>query len=135
MNLIRLERLNFDNQFTQNLPADLNAVNSRRQVRNACYSRVMPTKVADPKLIAWSPEVAELLNLDGDSFATSDAAEVFGGNRVLSGMDPFAMCYGGHQFGNWAGQLGDGRAINLGEVLNNRNQRWMLQLKGAGPTP
>ena len=130
-----LEGLNFDNTFTQNLPADPNAFNSRRQVRNACYSRVMPTKVADPKLIAWSREVAELLDIDGDPFATNVAGEVFGGNRVLSGMDPFAMCYGGHQFGNWAGQLGDGRAINLGEVLNHRDRRWMLQLKGAGPTP
>jgi uncharacterized protein YdiU (UPF0061 family) len=50
-------------------------------------------------------------------------------------MDPFAMCYGGHQFGNWAGQLGDGRAINLGEIVNKDNRRWTLQLKGAGPTP
>lgn len=130
-----LNNLNFDNQFTRNLPADPNAVNSRRQVRNACYSRVLPTRVADPKLIAWSKEVAELLDIDGDPFASIDAANVFGGNHVLSGMDPFAMCYGGHQFGNWAGQLGDGRAINLGEVLNRRGQRWMLQLKGAGPTP
>ena len=130
-----LNSLNFDNQFTRNLPADPNAVNSRRQVRNACYSRVQPTSVADPKLIAWSREVAELLEIEGDPFASSDVAQVFGGNRVLPGMDPFAMCYGGHQFGNWAGQLGDGRAINLGEVLNRRGQRWMLQLKGAGPTP
>jgi uncharacterized protein YdiU (UPF0061 family) len=61
-------------------------------------------------------------------------AQVFGGNQVLEGMDPFAMCYGGHQFGNWAGQLGDGRAINLAEV-EGRSGRWMLQLKGAGPTP
>jgi uncharacterized protein YdiU (UPF0061 family) len=50
-------------------------------------------------------------------------------------MEPFAMCYGGHQFGHWAGQLGDGRAINLGEVVNAQGERWMLQLKGAGPTP
>jgi uncharacterized protein YdiU (UPF0061 family) len=50
-------------------------------------------------------------------------------------MDPYAMCYGGHQFGNWAGQLGDGRAINLGEVINHTGQRWAMQLKGAGPTP
>jgi len=50
-------------------------------------------------------------------------------------MQPHASCYGGHQFGNWAGQLGDGRAINLGEVLNKRGERWVLQLKGAGPTP
>ena len=135
MTFSRLEHLHFDNQFTQNLPADPNATNSRRQVRNACYSRVMPTTVSDPKLIAWSREVAELLDIDGDPFATSVAGEVFGGNRVLSGMDPFAMCYGGHQFGNWAGQLGDGRAINLGEVVSSRDRRWMLQLKGAGPTP
>jgi len=60
---------------------------------------------------------------------------VFGGNRLLPGMEPFAMCYGGHQFGNWAGQLGDGRAINLGEVVNRRGEHWTLQLKGAGPTP
>lgn len=131
MKFSQLERLNFDNQFTQNLPADVNPVSSRRQVRNACYSRVLPTKVTDPKLIAWSREVAELLDLDDDPFATTEAGEVFGGNRVLAGMDPFAMCYGGHQFGNWAGQLGDGRAINLGEVVNSRNRRWTLQLKGG----
>ncbi len=130
-----LDSLRFDNQFVLNLPTDPNPVNSRRQVRNACYSRVMPTKVADPKLIAWSREVARLLNIDCDPFETDDASVVFGGNRILAGMDPFAMCYGGHQFGNWAGQLGDGRAINLGEVVNDRDQRWMLQLKGAGPTP
>ena len=53
----------------------------------------------------------------------------------MAGMDPHACCYGGHQFGNWAGQLGDGRAINLGEVLNAHGERWMLQLKGAGLTP
>ena len=135
MKHVELDSLKFDNQFVHNLPADLNAVNSRRQVRNACYSRVLPTPVSDPKLIAWSREVADLLNIDGDPFASGDVANVFGGNQVLSGMDPFAMCYGGHQFGNWAGQLGDGRAINLGEVVNNRNQRWALQLKGAGPTP
>lgn len=129
------DRLNFDNQFTRNLPADPNSVNSRRQVHNACYSRVLPTKMADPKLIAWSKEVAELLDIEGDPFLSGDAAEVFSGNRILPDMDPFAMCYGGHQFGNWAGQLGDGRAINLGEVLNSREQRWMLQLKGGGPTP
>ena len=129
------ECLNFDNKFTRNLPADPNAFNSRRQVRNACYSRVMPTKVSDPKLIAWSREVAELLDIGGDPFATSAVGEVFGGNRVLAGMDPFAMYYGGHQFGNWAGQLGDGRAVNLGEVLDRQDRRWMLQLKGAGPTP
>lgn len=61
--------------------------------------------------------------------------QIFSGNQLLPGMDPYACCYGGHQFGNWAGQLGDGRAINLGEVVNRHGERWALQLKGAGPTP
>ncbi|RYZ64637.1 MAG: YdiU family protein, partial [Proteobacteria bacterium] len=60
---------------------------------------------------------------------------VLGGNRVTSGMRPYASCYGGHQFGNWAGQLGDGRAITLGEVENTRGDTWEMQLKGAGRTP
>ncbi|WP_164103195.1 protein adenylyltransferase SelO [Candidatus Laterigemmans baculatus] len=130
-----LDSLTFDNRFTGELPADPEAANYRRQVIGACYSRVAPTRVARPRLIAHSREVAELLNLRIDSSNAAQVAEVFSGNRLLPGMDPFAMCYGGHQFGNWAGQLGDGRAINLGEVRNGRGERWTLQLKGAGPTP
>lgn len=130
-----LDELRFDNRFTRLLPGDSEARNFRRQVQQACYSRVMPTPVAAPKLVAYSHEVCELLELDIATTGEQAMADVFGGNRVLPGMDPLAMCYGGHQFGNWAGQLGDGRAINLGEVVNSRGQRWMLQLKGAGPTP
>jgi uncharacterized protein YdiU (UPF0061 family) len=130
-----LDGLTFDNRFTRILPGDPEVRNFRRQVRGACYSRVLPTKVASPELIAWSTETAGLLDLSLDRGSFGEFAEVFGGNRILEGMDPFAMCYGGHQFGNWAGQLGDGRAINLGEVINCRGERWMLQLKGAGPTP
>jgi serine/tyrosine/threonine adenylyltransferase len=133
--LSSLEELTLDNRFTRELPADPETRNVRRQVYGACYSRVRPTPVRAPRLLAYSPEVARLLDLDFDPFATPDFAEVFGGNRLLDGMDPFAMCYGGHQFGSWAGQLGDGRAINLGEVLNSRGEHWTLQLKGAGPTP
>ena len=62
-------------------------------------------------------------------------AQVFGGNALLEGMEPYAANYGGHQFGHWAGQLGDGRAITLGETINAAGERWELQLKGAGPTP
>lgn len=130
-----LETLQFDNRFTRLLPGDPQADNFRRQVRGACYSRVRPTPVVAPQLLAWSHDMAGRLGLNFDPFQTADAAEIFGGNRLLTGMDPFAMCYGGHQFGNWAGQLGDGRAINLGEVLGRDGHRWMLQLKGAGPTP
>ncbi len=135
MTIQNLDELVFDNQFVRQLPGDPEAKNFRRQVRNACYSRVQPTPVRSPKLLAHSREVGELLDLHPSVFDTADFASVFGGNKLAKGMDSFAMCYGGHQFGNWAGQLGDGRAINLGEVLNQRGERWMLQLKGAGPTP
>ncbi|MDA0657792.1 MAG: YdiU family protein [Planctomycetota bacterium] len=130
-----LEAIVFDNRFTRELPADPELLNVRRQVVQACYSRVTPTPVAHPQLIAYAPEVAELLGLSVEPADHPQFAQVFSGNRLLPGMDPFAMCYGGHQFGNWAGQLGDGRAINLGEVVGANDQRWMLQLKGAGPTP
>jgi serine/tyrosine/threonine adenylyltransferase len=130
-----LNDLPFDNRFTRELPADPNPVNSRRQVQGACYSRVLPTVVASPQIIAYSAEVAEILGLSREACESEQFAAVFGGNQQLPGMDPFAMCYGGHQFGNWAGQLGDGRAINLGEVRNQQGQHWTLQLKGAGPTP
>ncbi|MFH0784312.1 MAG: YdiU family protein, partial [Pseudomonadota bacterium] len=125
----------FDNSFTREMPADPQSDNYRRQVHGACFSRVMPTKVAAPKLIAFSREVAELVDLAETTCRSPEFVEIFVGNKVLAGMDPMAMCYGGHQFGSWAGQLGDGRAINLGEILNHRQKRWALQLKGAGPTP
>ncbi|MDA0708708.1 MAG: protein adenylyltransferase SelO family protein, partial [bacterium] len=130
-----LDHLCFDNRFVAELPADPETENHRRQVRDACYSRVKPTPVVNPRLVAHSREVADLLGLDADSCASDLFAQVFVGNHLLDGMDPFAMCYGGHQFGNWAGQLGDGRAINLGEVVNGQGEHWTLQLKGAGPTP
>ncbi len=130
-----LASLQFDNRFAAELPADPEPSNFRRQVAEACYSRVQPTPVAGPRLVAWSREAAELVDLPGEASGNAFLAEVFVGNRLLPGMDPIATCYGGHQFGNWAGQLGDGRAINLGEVVNRRGERWTLQLKGAGPTP
>jgi len=129
-----LESLGFDNSFVRALPADPVPTNERRQVRNAAFSRVTPTPVQAPRLLAAAPEVAGLIGLDPAAFETQAFAEVFAGNRVLPGMEPYAACYGGHQFGNWAGQLGDGRAITLGEVVG-RHGRWELQLKGAGPTP
>ena len=130
-----LDTLHFDNQFTRELPVDPNTVNFRRQVDGACYSRVAPTPVAAPHLIAYAHEVAELLDITLASCESHEFVQVFSGNKLLHAMDPFAMCYGGHQFGHWAGQLGDGRAIILGETLNQTGQRLALQLKGAGPTP
>ena len=130
-----LTSLRFDNRFTRLLPGDPLAENSRRQVFNACYSRVTPVRPVAPQLVAYSPETAALIDLDAAACASPLFTRVFSGDLVLPGMDPHAACYGGHQFGNWAGQLGDGRAINLGEAVNRRGEHWTLQLKGAGPTP
>ena len=130
-----LETLVFDNRFTRELPADPSQENSRRQVYHSCYSRVQPTPVKAPQLVACSWEAAALIGLAPDETTGDAFVEMVSGNRLLPGMDAHAACYGGHQFGNWAGQLGDGRAINLGEVLNHQGEHWMLQLKGAGPTP
>ncbi|PHQ32539.1 protein adenylyltransferase SelO [Rhodopirellula bahusiensis] len=127
--------LTFDNRFTRDLPADAEPRNFTRQVHQAGFSRVQPTPVSAPKWVAGSKEVADLIGLDPKWLGSSELTEVLAGNALTDGMDPFAMCYGGHQFGNWAGQLGDGRAINLGEVVTADEKHWTLQLKGAGLTP
>ena len=129
-----MQALRFDNRFIRELPGDPDPSNQRREVR-AAYSRVPPTPVAAPRLLAYSREMAQALGLSADDIASSVFADVFAGNRLLPGMEPFAANYGGHQFGHWAGQLGDGRAIGLGEVIGADGRRWELQLKGAGPTP
>jgi uncharacterized protein YdiU (UPF0061 family) len=130
-----LSALAFDNTFTRELPADPETGAARRQIKNACYSRVTPASAVAPGLVAFSREVAGCFGLTDADCRSPAFAEVFTGNRLLPGMDPHATCYGGHQFGNWAGQLGDGRAINLGEVVTANAGRQVLQLKGAGPTP
>jgi len=126
--------VNFDNAFARELPGDPEHGSRQRDVR-AAYARVEPTAVSAPRLIAHSAEVARLLDLDDVQIHDATFADVFAGNVVYPGMQPIATNYGGHQFGHWAGQLGDGRAISLGEVVNRAGQRWELQLKGAGPTP
>ncbi len=130
-----LHELSFDDSFIDQLPADPETRNFRRQVSNACYSFVEPTAVSAPELLAHSPDMLNALDLDPGVTEQNDFTDLLTGNQVLDGMRPYAMCYGGHQFGQWAGQLGDGRAIILGDVINHQGQRWSLQLKGAGPTP
>ena len=127
--------LTFDNRFVRELPGDPEVAVHPRQVEGAMWSRAEPTPVAAPRLVAHAREVAELVGIPETAVHSPAFAEVFGGNRVLPGMAPYAAAYGGHQFGHWAGQLGDGRAITLGEVVNRNGQRLELQLKGAGPTP
>lgn len=129
------EPLRFDNRFIRDLPGDDETGPRVREVRGAAWSAVMPTPVAAPRLLAYSPELAEQLGLGQDLLDSPDFARVFGGNALYDGMQPWAANYGGHQFGHWAGQLGDGRAISLGELLAPEGARWELQLKGAGRTP
>ncbi len=124
----------FDNAFIRDLPGDSEAGPGVRQVQ-AAWSPVEPTPVVAPRLLAYSPEMARTLGFSEADVASPEFARVFGGNALLPGMQPFAVNYGGHQFGHWAGQLGDGRAITLGEMVNATGERWELQLKGAGLTP
>ncbi len=130
-----IKSIKFDNSFVRELPEDPETTNTRRQVLSSCYSRVNPTIVSSPKLVAYSREVAALLDFSKEFCESDHFVQVFAGNLIMPGMDTYATCYGGHQFGNWAGQLGDGRAINLGDIVNQQSKRWGLQLKGAGPTP
>lgn len=109
--------------------------NQSRLVEDACFSYVKPTPVANPKLIAYSAELCEQIGVPEEWIQSPEATLVLAGNQLLEGMNPYAMCYGGHQFGNWAGQLGDGRAINLGEWVSPQGEHWTWQLKGAGKTP
>ena len=127
-------QLKIKDRFNKELPADPILDNTRRQVENACFSYVTPKKTAKPELLHVSPEMLQELGLTVDDAKSQTFLNVVTGNEVLPNTKPYAMCYGGHQFGNWAGQLGDGRAINLTEVEHN-NKHWAIQLKGAGETP
>ena len=126
--------LHIKDTFNNQLPADPIRENERRQVTNACYSFVTPKIPTNPVLIHSSTEMMASIGLQQGSHSTEEFLEVFTGEKILPHTDPYTMCYGGHQFGNWAGQLGDGRAINLAEVTHE-NKNWALQLKGVGETP
>lgn len=130
-----LKSLHFHNRYIQQLPSDPETKNYCHLVSNSSYSQVLPRKSSDPQLVSYSKEAAQLIGLDPKHCTSDLFAQVFTGNTLLKGMQPYACCYGGHQFGNWAGQLGDGRVINLGELLNNQGDYYTLQLKGAGITP
>ena len=130
-----LKNLHFDNRFVTELPGDESGKIDSRQTPGVCWAAVSPTPVARPKLLAYSTEVAAVLEIPDEDVHSEAFLQAFCGNLLLPGMTAYATCYGGHQFGNWAGQLGDGRAIALGEVVNSSGARWELQLKGAGMTP
>lgn len=122
------------NRFTAELTADVDTTNVSRQVHEASFSFVTPRIPSKPKLVHVSEEVAALVGISSEQTQSDEFLNIFSGKKIIQNTTPYAMCYGGHQFGNWAGQLGDGRAINLTEVEHN-NQYYSLQLKGAGSTP
>jgi len=113
--------MRFDNTYA-NLPEDF-------------YARVQPAGAPDPVLLAWNHELAEQLGLIGLPEDATKLAELFSGNEMLPGTEPIALAYAGHQFGNFVPQLGDGRALLLGELLGADGKRFDVQLKGSGQTP
>jgi len=127
-----LSEVALENTFVRELPADPVTANMPRQVSGAAYTRVEPTPVAAPRLLAWSDALGEILGISRPSEKT---VAILAGNGTGPGMQPYSARYGGHQFGHWAGQLGDGRAITLGELIARDGSRQELQLKGAGLTP
>ncbi len=117
-----LEQLVFDNTYAR-LP-------------EAFYAKPAPTPFTSaPFVVAFNTDAALLIDLDPREASRPEFAQLFGGSLLLPGMEPLAMLYAGHQFGVYVPQLGDGRAILLGEVVNERGARWDLHLKGAGRTP
>ena len=109
--------------------------NSFVQLGEKFYAKLNPTPVEQPEIVKLNEELANNLGIDLGMLDLKDWASIFSGNRILPGADPLAMVYAGHQFGHFVPQLGDGRVILLGEVINNSSIRNDIQLKGAGPTP
>tara|TARA_R110002049_G_scaffold23545_5_gene83450 strand:- start:6159 stop:7568 length:1410 start_codon:yes stop_codon:yes gene_type:complete len=107
--------------------------NSYARLPDGFYTRQNPTPVKAPKLLSYNDNLARLLGISAAD--TDELAQVFAGNTVPAGADPLAQLYAGHQFGNFNPQLGDGRAILLGEVIDSNGIRRDIHLKGAGPTP
>ena len=116
-----LHQLNFENTFAH-LPESF-------------HTRLNPTPLPSPYLVSFNAKAAQFIDLDINEVKRADFVDYFSGNIKLPGSDPLAMLYAGHQFGHWVPQLGDGRAILLGEVRNNQGELWDIQLKGAGITP
>ena len=109
--------------------------NSYARLPDRFYARLAPTPVRAPKLIKINIALARQLGLDPDVLASPAGVEMLAGNRLAPGSEPIALAYAGHQFGNFVPQLGDGRAVLLGEVVDRSGVRRDIQLKGSGPTP
>jgi uncharacterized protein YdiU (UPF0061 family) len=125
----------FHNSFFGALPQEAGSPTPSRLTPGVMSTCVHPTPVSKPELLIASREVATLLGLPAPDTESERYAQIFSGNELPPQSVPFATRYGGHQFGHWAGQLGDGRAISLGEITHSKTETWEVQLKGAGPTP
>lgn len=142
-----LESLEFDNVALKKLPLDPSEEASVRIVKGACFSRVKPQPVVKPRFVVVSSDALALLGLNAEEVLNDPLGpEYLSGSKVMPGSEPAAHCYCGHQFGQFAGQLGDGAACYLGEVVapaaqnpellrENPCGRWEIQVKGAGLTP
>ncbi|MDE0695127.1 MAG: YdiU family protein [Boseongicola sp.] len=109
--------------------------NSYGRLPNRFYTRMAPSPVASPAMLALNVKLARRLGIDADALATPEGVSVLAGNEVPEGADPLAQVYAGHQFGGWSPKLGDGRAILLGEIVAPDGTRFDIQLKGSGQTP
>lgn len=109
--------------------------NSYARLPDRFYARLAPTPVTEPKLVKINRPLALQLGLDPEALASPEGVAMLAGNTVAEGSDPIALAYAGHQFGNFVPQLGDGRAVLLGEVVDRSGVRRDIQLKGSGPTP
>ena len=105
------------------------------QLPDSFYRRVSPQALSNPYLVAFSPTVAELLDIGPDQFHKQQLIDVLSGSALATGSDPIAMIYAGHQFGHFVPQLGDGRALMIGEITDSSDIDWEIQLKGSGLTP
>ncbi len=109
--------------------------NTYARLPEAFYRRVKPTPLPTPYLVSFNAKAAELIGLDSKEAAKPEFVEYFTGNKLFCGSEPISAIYAGHQFGSFVPQLGDGRAILLGEAVNDGGGRFDIQLKGAGMTP
>ena len=113
----------------------LNFENSFAKLPNHFYSNVRPAIVPDPEIVIHNSELSNLLNIDPNWIRSNEGIKCFSGLNLPESSNPLAMVYAGHQFGSWVPQLGDGRAILIGELIDKEGMRWDIQLKGSGRTP
>src|SRR4051794_7835259 len=125
----------YDNSLIMSTINALRFQNTYASLTATFYSKVAPTPFERPFMVALSPSAEALIDLDPQESCRPEFAEYFSGKRSIPGSEPLAAAYAGHQFGTFVPQLGDGRAILVGEVDNSRGERWDVQLKGAGTTP